>query len=350
MTYVPNSLQIFTAALAGAIAGMGASNRLPTDDNSADYVGLTNVAGAFAQSFDTNWGLLPVSLLDVSATQQACEAAWQNRSPIDVVPFDDPNNYTQLSRALISIVKASVSYSLSIGIVPPPVPTAGGGAGGLNGQLQRNFFGTLAGTPGFDYDDFTQLLNITTGLFLGNGVDSGDFIIAGSSGVSTINVISVLDPTFLKQLVFGSDDINDQYTNIYKGFQVILQAGGTPAISIGPGVFGGKISMFREINGGFDGTTNFPIQFESRTITFASANRTLVGNEIQSMYLTLNGVTAGPRDLILPVFSGATYNILNTTADIISAKKLAGIGVPIAPGGHAWVASTGAAGNYQLRG
>jgi len=122
---------MFIAAFAGALAGMGASDRVPTDPDPADYNGLTEVAGAFAQSFDTEWGALPADSLTISTAQELCEVAWQNRSPINVAPFNNPANYTGLSRALKAMIRQGGTYMTSIGVIPPG-PPGGGGATLLN--------------------------------------------------------------------------------------------------------------------------------------------------------------------------------------------------------------------------
>lgn len=126
MAYVPNNTLIFTAAFAGALAGMGASDRVPTDSNPADYAGLATVAGAFAQAFDTEWAASPSNVLNIQATQELCEVAWQDRSPGanpdengNPSPFLNPATYTGLVKALIAIIRSGENYYAAQGIVPP---------------------------------------------------------------------------------------------------------------------------------------------------------------------------------------------------------------------------------------
>lgn len=120
--YVPNNLAMFTAAFAGALAGMGASDRYPSETNPLDYAGLTNVAGAFAQSFDTQWAATPSSTLTVETAQQLCEVVWQEKQPLDVAPFNLPSNYTGLTNALVAMINASTAYYAAEGIPTDVIP------------------------------------------------------------------------------------------------------------------------------------------------------------------------------------------------------------------------------------
>jgi hypothetical protein len=129
MAYVPNNNDVFTAAFAGALAGMGVSGKNPTDTNSADYASLTDVVGAFAQAFDTTWGANPANGLDLPSIQEACEGYWQQRSPLDVPPFNNASAYLGACAALVAIIQAGDTYYAGQGITPPSNPfRPGGGA------------------------------------------------------------------------------------------------------------------------------------------------------------------------------------------------------------------------------
>ena len=142
MAYVPINLQMFCAAFSGALAGMGASDRVPTDNQVADYAGLASVAGAYAQSFDTEWGLTPTTLLDLECAQELSEVAWQDRAPQAVPPNLTPANYTKLTQALIAMIKAAGAYFAGLGIIPPPV-----GGGCDNATITNTGSGTLNNVP-----------------------------------------------------------------------------------------------------------------------------------------------------------------------------------------------------------
>jgi hypothetical protein len=170
MAYVPVNLQMFCAAYAGALAGMGASDRVPTDNLPADYAGLASVAGAFAQSFDTEWALSPTTSLDLQCAQELCEVAWQDRAPQAVPPNLTPANWTSLTQALIAMIKAGDAYFAGLGIVPPPV-----GGGCDNHTITEAGSGTLddvstVGTGCAGAVRFTAPATVTVTGFA-NGVD-----------------------------------------------------------------------------------------------------------------------------------------------------------------------------------
>ena len=122
--YIPNNQAIFIAAYAGALAGMGVSDRVVTDTNPSDYSGLASVAGAFAQCFDQLYPG-PVNTLSVQTVEEICETAWQERSPNAQAPFLTPATYTPLCNALIAILQAGLAYFTAQG-VSPNVPGSGG--------------------------------------------------------------------------------------------------------------------------------------------------------------------------------------------------------------------------------
>jgi len=124
--YIPSNLDVFTAAYAGAIAGMGVSDRVPTSPVYADYAGLASVAGAFAQAFDTAYAGYPVDGLSLATIQEVCETAWQSRAPQAVDPQLTPSTYYSLCNALVAIVASGEVYFSGQGIVPP---TPGGPPG-----------------------------------------------------------------------------------------------------------------------------------------------------------------------------------------------------------------------------
>lgn len=120
MAYSPNNILMYIAVYSGALAGMGVSNRVPTDTNPASYAGLASLAGAFAQEFDTVWGSRTTSLADISSAEEMAESTWQGRSPQPVAPFTNPTTYLEEVTALIAILTAQDDYLAAQGIVPPP--------------------------------------------------------------------------------------------------------------------------------------------------------------------------------------------------------------------------------------
>jgi hypothetical protein len=154
--YTPNSEAIFQAAYVGAMGGMAASNRVPTDPIPTDAVnlGAALVAGAFAIAFDTAWGLAVPSSLDVDATEEVCVSAWWGRAPQANVPaMVNPATYTKLADALIALVDAADSYFASQGITPPPI----GGSGVTNVTASAPITSTGGATPNIAITPATDL-------------------------------------------------------------------------------------------------------------------------------------------------------------------------------------------------
>src|SRR5216684_3149146 len=130
MSYVPNSVDVFTAAYSGALAGMGISDRVPTDQNASSYASLAVIAGAFAQAFDTVWGSATPNQLDLDSILELSEAAWQDRAPITSAVTTNPASWLHLSRVILAMVTAGEGYYAGQGITPPPA--GGGGGSSLN--------------------------------------------------------------------------------------------------------------------------------------------------------------------------------------------------------------------------
>jgi hypothetical protein len=129
MAYTPKNIQIFTAAFAGALAGMGLSDRIISDSNALTYAGLATVAGAFAQAIDTAWTVArSATLLDVEAIQSESAAYWQDRSPNNDATTSNPATYAAAALAILATITASETYFAAQGIIPPAIP--GGSSGG----------------------------------------------------------------------------------------------------------------------------------------------------------------------------------------------------------------------------
>jgi len=122
MAYAPNNLPIFTAAFAGALAGMGASDRILTDPIPNNNV--NQIAGAFAQAIDTAWGSTPATELDIQSMEEICEGSWQDRTPQPITPFLNPSTFNNLALAIIALVQSGELYFASQGIISPEVPSS----------------------------------------------------------------------------------------------------------------------------------------------------------------------------------------------------------------------------------
>ena len=126
MSYTPNAPAIFIAAYASAMAGMGISAptsinvlsiaKTPIIPGTPDYTTIAAAAGAWAQQFDTAWGgVRPVSDLDITMTEEACEAVWYNRNtppPKNV----QPSAFTVEVNAIIAAITSAETYFTANGI------------------------------------------------------------------------------------------------------------------------------------------------------------------------------------------------------------------------------------------
>lgn len=122
MSYVPLNLAAFSAAFAGAAAGMGVSERIIKSTAPATYASTGVTAGAFAQSFDTQWAVAG-GYNDATTNaliQSACEAVWSGRTPT----LTSPTNYTSIVGAIIAVVLAAQSYLAGQGVPPQPASDA----------------------------------------------------------------------------------------------------------------------------------------------------------------------------------------------------------------------------------
>lgn len=154
MSYTPNSVQVYTAAFTGCVAGINAFRRL-FNTNVAAYNDTMRVADAWAQSIDGHWVGTP-TLLDVYNIQGMSMAEFIDRypnpktEPLSVVP----NEYASQAMALLAQVQSAANRYAAEGIIPPAVP---GGAispsditPGADGSILETIMGTAVwGTPGY---------------------------------------------------------------------------------------------------------------------------------------------------------------------------------------------------------
>lgn len=135
--YSPQNLNIFTAAFAGSLAGMGASDRILVFVDPDDYEDQARAAFAFSQSFDTEWGSRSTTQLDIMSTQSVCESYWNDRTPQNTDVFFDPATYTPNVVPLIALITSGDAYVAGQGITPPDPYTSGStgptGADGTTG-------------------------------------------------------------------------------------------------------------------------------------------------------------------------------------------------------------------------
>lgn len=160
MAYSPQNNFVFAAAYAGVMAATTAGNRVISDAVIADYGGLGNLAGSFAQSFDTAWGSSTVpSWTDLMMIQSFTQSIWQDRQMINQSTFLTPATFTVMCKAIIAAVGAADSYFAAQGITAPVNPgtvssgitqltgavTAGPGSGSVVATIVLNAGATVTG-------------------------------------------------------------------------------------------------------------------------------------------------------------------------------------------------------------
>src|ERR1700722_14039374 len=157
--YTPNNVFVYCAAYAGAMSAMTASDRLPPNIAISEYGGITQVAGAYAQEFDTLWGSSSTDQLELNCIEDASEMVWLNRSPLPVTAESVvPAAYFDLCSGIIVIVESADLYVIGQGITPPPIAQGGPN---FSAQVPQAWVAVAAGGTGtgesgtasaFEYD------------------------------------------------------------------------------------------------------------------------------------------------------------------------------------------------------
>jgi len=200
MSYIAKNIQIFTAAFAGALAGMGLSDRVISNTDPVQYAGLATIAGAFAQAVDTAWtDTRATTLLDVEAIQSNSAAYWQDRSPNADSTNTNPSTFAAAALSIIATITASESYYASQGITPPAIP--GGTSGGFPNVANLTSLGAIDWTAnglanGYRYYVQTQrsywILSQT-----GTETVNGNTVIAANGGGRWLRDLSFAHPSWL---------------------------------------------------------------------------------------------------------------------------------------------------------
>lgn len=180
MSYNPISPDLFVAAYAGAMAGMGASNRIPINADAAKHVGLSNIAGAWAQEFDTLFNNATADGLQTKLAQELSEAVWAQRSPnLAILPTSTiPATYSSTVSILLAVIQAAENYYSAQGITPP---TAGTPPAGANTYLQYNNSGKFGGAPlGIPFESF------------GGSISAADNATAFATAIASMTVLAGL--------------------------------------------------------------------------------------------------------------------------------------------------------------
>ena len=99
MSYTPKNIDVYNAALSGAMAGLN-YGRDYSSASASSYAVSSAVAVAIAQELDTLWGAVPASSLQLSALQLNIQAYFADRVPQSVTLSD---YYTALAAIMANV-------------------------------------------------------------------------------------------------------------------------------------------------------------------------------------------------------------------------------------------------------
>lgn len=159
MSYVPISIAVYSAALAGAIAGSFGENRLPEEDTVSAGGPVTNqiiaACAAFAQQMDITVNTEPLNSFNLPLLQQTCQGVWASRVGLSTTPGD----YEKLCNAVLTLINATSLYLSGQSIVPLPpygvsaVDVVGpSGAPTVNGVGGTGYYGSCLITDPENYN------------------------------------------------------------------------------------------------------------------------------------------------------------------------------------------------------
>ncbi len=130
MAYVPLNINVYTAAFAGAMAGINVPNgAFITDPDTDDYATQADVAAAFAAAVDTAWGETTVAnSYDIEAIEGASNNTFVRGAgnPFNT-ELTNPDNWANVADAIVAMVLQGDTNATAQGITLPPIPTGGGG-------------------------------------------------------------------------------------------------------------------------------------------------------------------------------------------------------------------------------
>jgi hypothetical protein len=136
MAYVPQNINVYSAAFAGAIAGISVPNgAFVIDPVTGNYAGNANVAAFFAQAVDIAWGTGQANDYDLGAITQASNAIFARGPGYPLgTPLTSQSNWTIVATALVAMIRqgdtnASNTQNIALpaqytasGIIPGPCP------------------------------------------------------------------------------------------------------------------------------------------------------------------------------------------------------------------------------------
>lgn len=306
MTYTPQNKTVYTAAYAGAIAGIAASQRTPTDSVPTDTptVGEAALAGAWAEELDTQWAGASSSTLDVLSIEECSAAVFIGNCPPAVQPFTTPSNWSVPVAAVIAIVKAGEAYFTSQGVTPDPWPTGGGGSGTTGPTGPTGHTGST-GPTGTTGAGATGPTGATGSGSTGPTGPTGSTGATGAGG-GTAAVIFTTNPT--QNSSIQSNRLANQHTSDTTAAAVGL----TNLSSDTSGAQAPNTGLYTTISGGD----------QNATLTFAANPDYAViaggrGNSVSGPYTTIGGGKNNDAFTEGTTVAGGENNTASSTSDTV---------------------------------
>jgi|SRR3972149_2463201 len=185
MAYVPVNINVYTAAFAGAVAGLNApSGAFIIDPTATDYAPPVNVAAFFAQAVDTAWGTAAANAYNLAAITEIANNLFARGPgyPLTGAVLTQAN-WTITATALVASVRQGDTNASAIQNITPPGVSASNRAYGQGGA-------TTATAATITVIAAVKLIAKSSGLFKAWLNMSWAALTAADVGTLTINVFT----------------------------------------------------------------------------------------------------------------------------------------------------------------
>src|SRR5271169_3202605 len=106
MSYVPQNQNMFSSVYSAGFAALVDRYEESVIASPTAFATLATVAGAYAQSFDTNWGPT-ADQFDVDAAKAlSCLALVKRATPQTLAALQTPNNWDAIAEGIIAAITA----------------------------------------------------------------------------------------------------------------------------------------------------------------------------------------------------------------------------------------------------
>jgi len=186
MAYTPVNINVYSAAFAGAVAGLGAPNgAFVIDPLGADYAGPVNVAAFFAQAVDTVWGTAVANSYNLAAITELSNNLFARGPgyPLTGAVLTQAN-WTIVATALIALVRQGDTNASATQNITPPGVSGSNRAYGNGGATTSNT------TPNACIVAAVKLVAKSSGLFKAWCNFSWAALAATHVGTVTVNVFT----------------------------------------------------------------------------------------------------------------------------------------------------------------